>query len=309
MPSKPHANRRRSVCYRRFPMSIRCIAAGAALLLLSGCSLKQAGLNRMASALAASSAVYDADNDPEFVRAAAPSTLKTIEMFLSQSPKHSGLLLTACSGFTQYSYGFLHVESALQRGNATVARDLRDRASRMYQRAKAYCLRGLAVRHPRITEPSLMRDPAVMSATTAHDVPFLYWTAAAWGADLSLTDDQLKRVGELVAVRALLARAKALDEAWELGAIHEALIAIDGLPALLGGSVAAARADFNRAIELSQGRSVFAYLAFALTLPEGAERKKLLEQAVAIDVQKNPVRRLTNLIAQRYAKALLAARP
>jgi hypothetical protein len=288
-------------------MSIRYVAAAAAIVLLSGCSLKQAGLNRMASALAASSAVYDSDNDPEFVRAAAPSTLKTIEMLLSQSPNHTDLLLTACSGFTQYAYGFLHVESALQRGNPTAARELRDRAGRMYQRARAYCLRGLAVNHPRITQQSIVADPEVLSLTTAQDVPFLYWTGAAWGAELSLADDQLQRVGELVAVRALLARAKALDETWQQGAIHEALIAIDGLPKLLGGSPEAARADFNRAIELSQGRSVFAYLAMAMTLPDGAERRKLLEQAVAIDVQKSPVRRLTNLIAQRYAKALLTA--
>jgi len=260
----------------------------------------------MASALAASSAVYDSDNDPEFVRAAAPSTLKTIEMLLSQSPNHAGLLLAACSGFTQYSYGFLHVESALQRGNADAARELRDRAVRMYQRARGYCLRGLAVNHARITQPSIMADPAVLDVTSAEDVPFLYWTGAAWGAELSL-DDHLKRIGELVAVRALLERAKALDEGWQQGAIYEALIAIDGLPRLVGGSPQAARADFSRAVELSQGRSVFAYLAMAITLPEGAERRRLLEQAVAIDVQKSPVRRLTNLIAQRYARALLGA--
>jgi hypothetical protein len=288
-------------------MSIRCAAGAAVLVILSGCSLKEAGINRMAAALAASSAVYDADNDPEFVRAAAPSTLKTIEMLLAQSPNHAGLLLTACSGFTQYSYGFLQVESALQRGNPTAARELRDRAIRMYQRARGYCLRGLAINHRRITQQSIVSDPAVLNVTTAEDVPFLYWTGAAWGAELSLADDQLKRVGELVAVRALLERAKALDEAWQQGAIHEVLIAIDGLPRLVGGSLEAARADFNRAIELSQGRSVFAYLAMAMTLPEGAERRKLLEQAVAIDVQKSPVRRLTNLIAQRYAKALLDA--
>jgi hypothetical protein len=288
-------------------MSTRHAAAAAALVLLSGCSIKQAGINRMASALAASSAVYDSDNDPEFVRAAAPSTLKTIEMLLSQSPNHTGLLLTACSGFTQYSYGFLQVESALQRGNASAARELKDRAGRMYERARGYCLRGLAVNHPRITQQSILADPAVLNVTTTDDVPFLYWTGASWGAELSLADDQLIRIGELVAVRTLLERAKTLDEAWQQGAIHEALIAIDGLPRLVGGSRAAARADFNRAIELSQGRSVFAYLAMAMTLPEGAERRKLLEQAVAIDVQKSPVRRLTNLIAQRYAKALLAA--
>ena len=269
--------------------------------------MKQAGINRMASALAASSSVYDSDNDPEFVKAAAPSTLKTIEMLLSQSPNHTGLLLSACSGFTQYSYAFLHVESALQRGNPAAARELRVRAGRMYQRARSYCLRGLAVTHPQITQQSIAADPAVLNVTAAQEVPFLFWSGAAWGAELSVADDQLRRIGELVAVRALLERARTLDESWQQGQIHEALIAIDGLPRLFGGSPQAARADFKRAVELSQGRSVFPYLAMALTLPEGEERKKLLEQAVAIDAEKSPFRRLTNLIAQRYAKALLTA--
>jgi hypothetical protein len=283
------------------------LALGAALLLASGCSLRQAGINRMASALAASSTVYESDNDPEFVRAAAPSTLKTIEMLLVQAPQHEGLLLTACSGFTQYSYAFLQVESALQRSNAAASRELRDRAARMYERARGYCLRGLAVRHPPITAESLRRTPAVLDTTTLHDVPFLYWTAASWGAELSLAEEPLKRIGELSAVRALLERARTLDDGWDHGAIHEALIALDGLPRMVGGSPAAARADFDRAMALSQGRSVFAYVALALTLPDGPERHGLLEKAAAIDVQQSPSRRLTNLIAQRYAKALLAA--
>jgi len=41
------------------------------------------------------------------------------------------------------------------------------------------------------------------------------------------------------------------------------------LPRLLGGSPQAARADFTRAVELSHGQSMFAYLAMAMTLPEG----------------------------------------
>src|SRR6516164_1310500 len=86
----------------------------AALALLAACSPQKMALNRMASALADASSVYEADNDPEFVRLAAPSTLKTVEMLLSQDPNHQGLLLTACRGFTEYSYGFLHVESELR---------------------------------------------------------------------------------------------------------------------------------------------------------------------------------------------------
>jgi hypothetical protein len=278
------------------------------LLCTTACSPKQMALNRMAAALASSSSVYENDNDPEFVRLAAPSTLKTVEMLLSQSPNHPQLLLTACRGFTEYSYGFLHVESVVKGADAAAAQDLRTRAGKMYQRARGYCLRGLQVAHPSITLQSLAADPAAaLRATTKEDVAWLYWIAASWGAELSIAPAQLARVPELVTVRALLNRAKTLDDTWERGAIYEAMIALDGLPPMLGGSTAGTRADFDRAIALSDGNSAFAYVAFASTVTDPAEKRKLLQQAVAVDVNKLGSRRLTNLIAQRYARALLAA--
>ena len=65
----------------------------------------------MAAALSDTARAYSADDDPEFVRLAAPSTLKMAEMVLDQQPRHEGLLLTACSGFTQYAYAFLQVDA------------------------------------------------------------------------------------------------------------------------------------------------------------------------------------------------------
>lgn len=284
--------------------------AGCLVLLLvaAACSPKQIGLNRMATVLGDASTVYESDTDPEFVRLAAPSTLKTIEMLLSQSPKHPTLLLTACSGFTQYSYGFLHVEAEVRTADAAAAKDLKTRAGKMYERARGYCLRGLEVRHPGLTAAALAADPvAALESTVVRDVPWLYWTAAAWGAELSLAPNQYARVAELAVVRALLNRAKKLDDTWDHGAIYEALIAFDGLPALLGGSPAAAKADFDKAMQLSDGKSVFAHVALAATIADPVEKKRLLDQALAIDLNTLTSRRLTNAIAQRYARALLGA--
>jgi hypothetical protein len=279
-----------------------------ALLCTAACSPKQVALNRMASALASAGTVYESDNDPEFVRLAAPSTLKTVEMLLKDAPSNPQLLLTACRGFTQYSYGFLHIEGEIRAPDGGASAELKTRAGRMYQRARGYCVRGLALRHPSLTLDALDNDPtAALKNTTAADVPWLYWTAASWGAELSLAANQLARLPELATVRALLYRARALDDRWDNGAIHEALIAFDGLPAMLGGSPPAARADFERAIELSGGKSVFAYVALAATITDPVEKKKLLEAAVAIDTASLTSRRLTNLIAQRYARALLNA--
>ena len=80
-------------------------------VLISGCSVKRMGLERMADAVSATATAYARDNDPEFVRPAAPPTLKMVEMLLDQQPDAPGLLLTACSGFTQYAYAFLQVDA------------------------------------------------------------------------------------------------------------------------------------------------------------------------------------------------------
>lgn len=273
----------------------------------TACSPQKIALNRMASALADASSVYETDNDPEFVRLAAPSTLKTVEMLLDQDPNHQGLLLTACRGFTEYSYGFLHVESELRAADPPAAADLKARAGKMYQRARGYCLRGLQLRHSGMTLVALQKDPSdALRAATKEDVPLLYWTGTSWGADVAVSPSQLARVGELASVRALLQRAKALDDTWDHGAIYETLIPLDGLPPLVGGSPAAARADFDKAMALSGGQSVFARVAYAATLSNQTEKRRLLQEAVAVDVSKVPSRRLTNLIAQRYARALLS---
>lgn len=42
-------------------------------------------------------------------------------------------------------------------------------------------------------------------------------------------------------------------------------------------------------------------------MTDAGEKRTLLEQAVAVDIATLTSRRLTNLIAQRYAKALLSA--
>lgn len=264
----------------------------------------------MADALSSTATAFSRDNDPEFVRLAAPSTLKMVEMLLDDNPSHPGLLMTACSGFTQYAYGFLQVEAEmLEPPTGAPARELRARGIAMYVRARDYCGRALELRHPQARE-TLARDPApLLAAAVRADVPALYWTAVALGGELSLAPNQLTRLADLAAVRALLTRAVELDDAWEGGAIHEALIAVDGLPLLLGGNAARARAHFDRAVALSKGESAFAYVTMAESVAQPAKNRaefeRLLRQALAIEGGR-PSLRLANIIAQKRARFLLA---
>jgi predicted anti-sigma-YlaC factor YlaD len=284
------------------------------LLLACACSPARMGMNRMADALTDTASAYAKDGDPEFVRLGAPSTLKMIEMLLDTQPAHRGLLETACSGFTQYAYAFLQVDSELlAAAEPAASRDLAARAGQMYGRAREYCLRAIGTSAPALAG-MLQRDHAraapLLDAAGQGDVAVLYWTAAAWAGELAVAPNQLLRLPELGTVRALLARALALDERWGEGAIHEAMIAVEGLPALLGGSSQRARQHFDRAVALSDGRSAFAYVTMASSVSaparDRAEFERLLKQALAIDNAQTPELRLANLIAQRRARHLLA---
>src|SRR4051794_1381142 len=211
---------------------MRLLVVLLAAVLVSGCSPKQIGLNRMADALTSTANSYSRDSDLEFVRLAAPSTLKMVEMMLDGQPTHEGMLVTGCSGFTQYSYAFLQLDSEIaQPSNPTLAADLKARATAMYQRARDYCLRALEVRHRGFRAEIGTNAKSALSHVDVADVPALFWLGASWGGELSLADNQLVRLGELATVRAVLERALALDETWRKGVIHGALIVFDALPA------------------------------------------------------------------------------
>jgi predicted anti-sigma-YlaC factor YlaD len=281
------------------------------LLALAACSPKRIGINRMADALTATATSYGRDDDIELVRAAAPATLKLVEMMLDEAPTHEGLLSTACSGFTQYAYGFLQIDAEIaEPSNPVAASELKARAARMYARARGYCGRALDVRHRGFRTTVLKEPAAAVARAERADVSSLVWLAVSWGGEISLSNNPLSRLQELVAVRVVLARALDLDEAWQRGAIHEALIAFDGMPMLLGGSPDRARKHFDRAVELSAGQSAFAYVTMAssVSLPAGnrAGFEQYLKAALAVDANRDTSLRLTNLIAQKRARFLLS---
>jgi predicted anti-sigma-YlaC factor YlaD len=150
--------------------------------------------------------------------------------------------------------------------------------------------------------------PALTPARQA-DVPMLYWTAASWGAAISLGLDQPDLAVDFPVVRALAERALALDETWSKGAIHELMISLDSLPEALGGNPDRARQHFDRAVALQKGLSPGPYVALAtgVAVParNRAEFESLLNKALAVDPGDDMSGRLATLITQRRARALL----
>ena len=280
-------------------------------LALPGCSLKRLAVNRLGDALSSGASVYATDDDPELVGAALPFGLKTIEGLLQQSPHHNGLLLAATSGFTQYAYAFVQTRADfIEDSDLAQATALRERASHLYRRALGYGMRGLEEIQPGL-QGSLKKDPQkALARFRKKDVPQIYWTAMAWGAAIALNKTDIELGAGLPQVELLMRRALELDEGYDLGAIYDFFIVYEGgRPAAAGGSVERARASLTRALQLSKGYRAAPLVSFAETvavsLQDRAEFEKLLDQALAININVLPEQRLANVIAQRRARWLL----
>ena len=299
----------------RYPLARLCRAAAlaAAVAALSGCGMvKTMALKNVADTLSTGTGdVFTRDDDPDVVRGAAPFALKLYESLLESLPRYEPLLVATCSNFTEYSYAFVQGDADLIRTeNHTRAKELDAEALKLFVRGKGYCMRAMEVRFPGITKRLMSddeRDKALLKVKK-EDVPLLYWTAASWGSAIALGLDQPDLAVDFPTVRALAERALALDEGWGNGALHELMITIDSV-VQLGGSLEHARDHFKRAVELQHGLAAGPYVSLAMGVSvateDRAEFEQLMNQALAVDPEKDPGTRLVNLINQRRAKSLL----
>jgi predicted anti-sigma-YlaC factor YlaD len=290
--------------------AVLALALAGAAAGVSGCSISRMATKSVANSLTAGPDVYSTDDDPELVADALPFGLKTMEGLLATLPDHEGLLQSLTRGFTLYGAGFVEPEAAkVEATDWARAEEIRARSLRLYLRARGYGLRGLEQRYPGISQ-QLPLDPVPAAARIQkRDVAMLYWTAAAWGSAVSVGKDRPELIAEVPTVRALMERGLALDETFQDGAFHEALMVLDGLSPALGGSPERVRKHFERAVELQKGRSPSPYITLAQTVAvpaqDRAEFVRLLETALAIPPADSTYR-LANTIHQRRARELLA---
>ncbi len=283
---------------------------------LSGC--RSAALSVAAGAFSGSGTgtSYASDPDPELVRDAVPFGLKTMEGILEGKPRHEGLLTSLASGFTQYGYAFVQQDAdfADWDGKLDQARAGRDRARKLFLRARDYGLRGLDVRHEglaaKLRAGAGARD-AVRAADAKADVPLLYWTAAAWALAISNGKTDMALVAELPIPVAMMERALALDEAWGDGAIHEFFVTYDATrSAAEGGGAERAKAHLERALALSMNKKLSPRVSWAegvlVQKQDRAEFTRVLEEVLRADPGEVPRYTLANVLAQRRAQALLA---
>lgn len=295
---------------RRF--MVQFVLLAVIVSITGGCSFKRMAVNKVGNALAGGGgSTFASDDDPELIKAATPFSLKLMESLLAESPKHKGLLFATASGFTQYSYAFVQLEAdETEQTDVAASMEMRQRARRLYLRARNYGLRGLEAAHPGFTNALRADATTAVKKLTRKDGPITYWTAVSWAGAVAIIKDNPELIADLPSIQALIDRALELDESFDNGAIHTFMIAyVLARPRGEGDPVTLARAHFERAVELSFGQHAGPFVSMAenvaVTEQNAAEFESLLKKALAIDPDSKPEWRLVNLILQKRARWLL----
>lgn len=249
-------------------------------LLLAACSPRQMIIDGIADEMASQGQAME--DDLELAREASAFYLKLSESLLRASPDHPRLPAVVVAGFVQYAYAFVASEAdRVESRDAVRARMLRQRAARLYVRARDHGLAALERRQPGLRAALATPTPPQLRT---EDVDLAYWTAAAWGGAISLSKDDPEVVADLPAAFRLA------DLAWRLEPAH----AEGGLASLMGsfeagrpgGSRSQALAYFDAAQAAAAGRASGPYVARAeqIALPAGdrAQFDALLRQALDI---------------------------
>ena len=275
-------------------------------LLLSACSVRQMAMRSVTSALTGGVSVFATDPDDQLVGDALPFALKTVEALLESDPENVDLLLTACSGFTQYSYAFVELGAhRLTPVDYRAGAAERARARDLYLRARGYCFRAVDVLRPGASKRlPLDPVPALGDLPDTH-TDLVYWTAASWGAAISTGLERPEIVIDLPSVRAIFEHLLELDEGYNKGALHDAMVSLEAVPAAMGGSVERAAVHYERAVTLSGDSRVGTHLNWAWLVEMRRQNRKGFEAAVdkalAVDMNESPADRVANTVNRKFA--------
>ena len=275
---------------------------------LVGCSIKQVAINSLLNSSGDSiSAIYLSENDPELVRESLPTNIKLIELLIQQSPKNSGLLISACQVLTVYSYAFILKDAEfILDEDFTKSRILTQRGKKLLLRARQYAIDAIETKHEDFFSNFSNNHQKYLLDLDKDDLDKIYWLVASWALLISISQDDPKMLAELPKIGFLIDRGIKIDENYERGSFYDAKFIYEVARPDISDEIAIQ--SYDKAIELADGSRASLYLSYAESISIKNQNKteflKLINQVLTYDIEKYPNQRLSNILAQERAQWL-----
>lgn len=308
--------RDRSMRWRRAGRRLMktALATGLALgmgMTVGGCSLNKLTADQTAGLMATGSLALDRESDLQFARESMPASLKTLEIFLLNSPRNEDMLLLLAKGFNSYAFGFLEgdLEKARLEGTSAQVEELNRRTVLHYLRGRTYGF--MLLDYVDLEQAALGGDlKAVgrhLNELQSGDAGALFWTAYGWLSAINLSQDDPDMVGSLPIVEAMMKRALELDADY-MGGMPNVVMGVyyASRPPMFGGDPDKAREHFEAALR-RHGKSnllvPFMYGRFyAAQTQDRALFNKMMARVLEAEPAEHPDMRLNNEIARERAR-------
>ena len=276
----------------------RLVLLAAVSLSLAGCaSLVQKAGDRFSQNLG--NAVLNSE-DPATVRDGLPAYLLLLDgMIEGQQPgaaRNAPVLLAAAKLNGAYAGNFA--------GNDRV------RAQRLAKKSFDYARRAVCLEDKALCA-ALEKDPGQFAQVlnSNRNIELMYALAASWAGFVQANSEDWQAIADLPKIEALLDRVVQLDPGHDRGQAYVYLGVLNSLrPEAMGGKPDSGRGFFEKALEISGGRNLYAktlYAQFYARLVFDRElHDRLLNEVLAADPIA-PGFTLTNTLAQERARQLL----
>lgn len=243
-------------------------------------------------------------NDVELVKEGAPAFLLLVEGLIYSNPQDKAMLSTGIQMFSAYSGAF--VQDKVRKKLFT-------------DKTKEWAM-ALLKTYPKYNKYATIdyqekekRDQAFadfLKSLKKSDVPYVFWAAYSWALSILDNIDSQEAFLELPIPKAIIARVYELDSSFYYGAPHLFNgIFFGAYPEAYGGDLKKAKEEFDKALELSEGKLFMTKLFYAdyyyRPKYDKANYKKTVLEVLNADINKFPETRLLNIMAQKQAKKML----
>jgi len=223
------------------------------LFLTAGCNTTKMMVDSMDPLMEKMNLAVNKHTDVELVRDAMPAALIQIDGLIEASPDNVGLLTRGAEAYNGYTFVFVEGKD-------------NERARRLYLRAHTYAMRALKQKgeFAEAADGPVDAFKASLSVFGKKDVPSLFWAATSWLSWAGLNVDDPEIFLALPKINAMLKRCIELDETYRYGIAHAVLgVLYASRPAAYGGQPGKAKAEFDRAFELSERKMLVFLLTYA----------------------------------------------
>jgi hypothetical protein len=237
--------------------------------------------------------------DLDLVCEGAPAYLLMIDSMIASDPDNPSLLQVGAKSYSAYVAAMKECGS-----NA-------DRIAAIAEKARLYGTTLLARTLPIAPRDSFEALNVSLQERDKSEVPELFWGALAWVTWIQEQHGSPTSIADSIKVEKIMLRLEELDDTFQQGSVH---LFFGGYyaakPQLLGGRPDLSRLHFEKALTISHHAFLLVQTTYAQMYARSTMDKelhdKLLREVIDFPLEKAPDSALSNQIAKRRAKKLLA---